>query len=87
MYALDVGKVTIYDTAGALIAETSSEDNTSVGLLISAGLNYILNDRVKLYSEYKYKGFNPEYDTLDGAVKYEFDVETSSFHFGASYSF
>jgi len=84
---LDVNKIAIHSTAGALIAETSGESNTSVGLLISAGLNYILTDRIKLYSEYKYKDSNFEYDALDGAVKYEFDGQESSLLFGATYSF
>ncbi len=84
---LDVNKISVYSTAGAFIAETSGESNTSIGPLISAGLNYIINDRVKLYSEYKYKHSNFEYDELDGIVKYEFDGEESSLLFGASYSF
>ena len=87
MNVLDVGKVIVHSTAGALIGETTGESNTSVGPLISAGLNYLFSDRVKLYSEYKYKGFNPEYGELDGAVTYEFDAEESSLLFGASYSF
>ena len=84
---LDVNKISVYSTAGAFIAETSGESNTSIGPLISAGLNYIINDRVKLYSEYKYKHSNFEYDELDGIVKYEFDGEESSLLFGASYRF
>ena len=84
---LDVNKVSVFTTAGALIAETTGESNTSVGLLVSAGLNYILNDRIKLYSEYKYKSSNFEYDSLDGTVKYEFDAEESSLLFGATYHF
>ena len=84
---LDINKVSIYDTAGASIADTSGDSNTSVGLLVSAGLNYILNDRIKLYSEYKYKDLNFDYDALDSNVTYGFDTAESSVAFGLTYSF
>lgn len=64
----------------------SSSSDTAIGLLLSVGVNYIVNDHVKLYSEYKYKKASfelhqGEEDTIT------FDASDSSVLVGVSYSF
>ena len=87
--SLDINKVTIYQTNGTFIAETTGGDKaTDVGFLLSAGLNYIISDHVKLYSEYKYQSVDYEFGALDAAgVTWKLTGEVSSVLFGASYGF
>ena len=59
-----------------------------IGFLISAGLNYIISDHVKLYSEYNYQSVDYEFGALDAdGITWELNGEVSSVVFGASYSF
>ncbi len=84
---LDVEKFSVLNTDESSVGETSGESNSSVGLLISAGLNYTLTKHTKVYGEFKYKDTSFEFDKLDGANKYEFDASETSFVFGLSYHF
>jgi opacity protein-like surface antigen len=84
---LDVEKFAVLNTDESSVGETSGESNSSVGLLISAGLNYTLTKHTKVYGEFKYKDTSFEFDKLDGANKYEFDASETSFVFGLSYHF
>ena len=73
--------------AGAVLAggvENLGSD-TSAGFLLSAGLNYKINNHLKAYGEYKYTDVSFE-DTTSG-TKYDFDLDTSSLMFGVSYHF
>ena len=73
-------------TAGVEQTSTNLESDTSVGILISAGLNYKISDRLKAYGEYKYTDSSFELNGSDG-VTYEFDSGDSSLMFGIAYSF
>lgn len=84
---LDIEKFTVLNTDESLVGETSSENSSSVGLLITAGLNYTLTKHMKVYGEFKYKDANFEFDELDEGVEYEFDAIESSLVFGLSYHF
>ena len=83
---LDVDSLTAYDTAGALIGTGSGDSATDVGFALSAGLNYIVSDNIKVYSEYGFETVDYEFDSLDGLVT-EVNPQASSLMFGASYSF
>ena len=83
---VDLGEATTFNTAGVLQSSTNLESDTSVGILISAGLNYELTDKIKAYGEYKYTDSSYELNGSDGAT-YEFDAGDSSLMFGVAYSF
>ena len=81
------GEVHADVNAGAVLAggvENLGSD-TSAGFLLSAGLNYKINNHLKAYGEYKYTDVSFE-DTTSG-TKYDFDLDTSSLMFGVSYHF
>ena len=85
---LDVNSATIFNTAGTQLGTTGSGDSdTSVGFLLSTGLNYIVSDNIKLYSEYKFQTVDHTLSSLDNSVDYKLTNESSSVVFGASYSF
>lgn len=63
----------------------SSVNDTAIGLLLSAGVNYIVNDHIKLYSEYKYKDISFKFDY--GGSTETFDASESSVLVGVSYGF
>lgn len=85
---LDVNSATIFNTAGTQLGTTGSGDSdTSVGFLLSTGLNYIVSDNIKLYSEYKFQTVDHTLSSLDDSVDYKLTNESSSIVFGATYSF
>ena len=84
---ISLGRGTAYNAAGAELAggvENLGSD-TSTGFLLSAGLNYKINNHLKAYGEYKYTDVSFE-DTTNG-TKYDFDLDASSLMFGVSYHF
>ena len=84
---LDVKSATIFDTAGTQLGTTGSSDSaTDIGFLLSAGLNYIVSDNIKVYSEYKFQTVEHTL-TMDTGVDSKLTNESSSVVFGASYSF
>ena len=60
---------------------------TDVGFALTGGLNYLIANNIKIYSEYKFESVDYEYDSLDGSLEITASVENSSLMFGASYSF
>lgn len=85
---LDVNSATVFNTAGTQLGTTGSGDSsTDVGFLLSAGLNYIYSENIKLYSEYKFQTVDHTLSSLDNAVDYKLTNESSSIVFGAAYNF
>ena len=84
---IDVNSATLFNTAGTQLSTTANSDSsTDVGFLLSAGLNYIVSDNIKVYSEYGF-GTVEHTLTMDTGVNSEMTSESSSVVFGASYSF
>jgi len=83
---VDLGDATTFTTAGAFNSGTNLESDTSVGFLLSAGLNYEVCENVKAYGEYKYAEASFDVRGAD-SVDYEFDAADSSLMFGLAYSF
>ena len=84
---IDVNSATLFNTAGTQLGTTANSDSsTDVGFLLSAGLNYIVSDNIKVYSEYKF-GTVEHTLTLDTGVDSKMTSESSSVVFGASYHF
>ena len=84
---IDVNSSTLFNTAGAQLGTTANSDSsTGVGFLLSAGLNYIVSDNIKVYSEYGF-GTVEHTLTMDTGVNSTLTSESSSVVFGASYSF
>ena len=83
---VDLGEASTFNAAGVLQTSTNLGSDTSVGILISAGLNYKLTDKIKAYGEYKYTDSSYELNGSDG-VTYEFDSGDSSLMFGIAYGF
>jgi opacity protein-like surface antigen len=84
---LDIKSSTIFDTAGVQLGTTGNSDSsTDVGFLLSAGLNYIVSNNIKVYSEYKFQTVKHTL-TMDTGVDSKMTIESSSVVFGASYSF
>jgi len=84
---LDVNSVTAYTTAGALIGTGTGDSTTDVGFALTGGLNYLIANNIKIYSEYKFESVDYEYNSLDGNLEITANLENSSLMFGASYSF
>jgi opacity protein-like surface antigen len=84
---LDINSITIHDTAGAFIGTATGDSTTDVGFALTGGLNYLIANNIKIYSEYKYENVDYEYNSLDGSLKITGNLENSSLVFGASYSF
>ena len=85
---LDVNSATVFNTARTQLGTTASGDSaTDIGFLLSAGLNYIVSDNIKVYSEYKFQTVGYTFDSLDASVDTKLTGEGSSIVFGASYSF
>ena len=85
---LDVDSVSAHSTAGVLLGTSGSgESATDVGFALTAGLNYLITNNVKIYSEYKFESVGYEYNSLDGSLEITANLENSSLMFGASYSF
>ena len=84
---LDVDSVSLYNTAGVLLGTSASGDSTTdVGFALTGGLNYLIANNVKVYSEYSYGTVDYEFDKFDG-LKTDLNSQNSSLVFGASYSF
>jgi opacity protein-like surface antigen len=84
---IDVNSATLFNTAGAQLSTTANSDSsTGVGFLLSAGLNYIVSDNIKVFSEYGF-GTVEHTLTMDTGVNSEMTSESSSVVFGVSYSF
>ena len=83
---VDLGDATTFTTAGAFNSGTNLDSDTSVGILLSAGLNYEVCDNVKAYGEYKYTEASYDVTGAD-SVDYEFDAGGSSLMFGLAYGF
>ena len=84
---IDVNSATLFNTAGAQVGTTANSDSsTDAGFLLSAGLNYIVSDNIKVYSEYKFQTVEHTL-TMDTNVNSTLTSESSSVVFGASYSF
>ena len=66
---LDVNSATVFNTAGTQLGTTASSDSaTDIGFLLSAGLNYIVSDNIKVYSEYKFQTVGYTFNSLDVLV-------------------
>ena len=84
---IDVNSATLFNTAGTQLNTTANSDSsTDVGFLLSAGLNYIVSDNIKVYSQYSFVTIEHTL-TLDTGVDSKMTSESSSVVFGASYSF
>ena len=84
---IDVNSATLFNTAGTQLSTTANSDSsTGVGFLLSAGLNYIVSDNIKVYSEYSFQTVEHTL-TMDTNVNSTLTSESSSVVFGASYSF
>jgi len=83
---LDVDSLTAYDTAGALIGTGSGDSATDIGFALTGGLNYLIANNIKIYSEYQFGSVDYEFGSIDG-LKTELTGQNSSLMFGASYSF
>ena len=84
---IDVNSATLFNTAGTQLSTTANSDSsTGVGFLLSAGLNYIVSDNIKVYSGYAFQTVEHTL-TMDTNVNSTLTSESSSVVFGASYSF
>ena len=84
---IDVNSATLFNTAGTQLSTTANSDSsTGVGFLLSAGLNYIVSDNIKVYSEYTFQTVEHTL-TMDTGVNSELTSDGSAVVFGASYSF
>ena len=83
---LDVNSVTAYSTAGALIGTGTGDSTTDVGFALTGGLNYLIANNIKIYSEAQFGSVDYEFGSIDG-LKTELTGQNSSLMFGASYSF
>ena len=84
---IDVNSATLFNTAGTQLSTTANSDSsTGVGFLLSAGLNYIVSDNIKVYSEYSFQSVEHTL-TMDTGVNSEMTSDGSAVVFGASYSF
>ena len=84
---IDVNSATLFNTAGTQLSTTANSDSsTGVGFLLSAGLNYIVSDNIKVYSEYSFQTVEHTL-TMDTNVNSELTSDGSAVVFGASYSF
>ena len=83
---LDIDSVTAHSTAGALIGTGTGDSTTDVGFALTGGLNYLIANNMKIYSEYQFGFVDYEFDSVDG-LKTELTGQNSSQMFGASYGF
>ena len=84
---IDVNSATLFNTAGTQLNTTGNSDSsTDVRFLLSAGLNYIVSDNIKVYSSYQFVTVEHTL-TLDTGVDSKITSESSSVVFGASYHF
>jgi len=83
---IDLADASTFTTAGAAVGSTNLGSDTQIGFLISAGLKYKINDKIKAYGEYKFTESSFEVTGADTNT-YKFDVGDSNLMFGLSYSF
>ena len=83
---IDLGDASTFTTAGVANSSTNLESDTSVGILVSAGLNYKISDNINAYGEYKYTDGSFESKGSDD-VTYNYDVGDSNLMFGVAYDF
>ena len=67
--------------------DRGGDSATDVGYTLTGGLNYLIANNIKIYSEYKFESVDYDYNSLDGSLEITASVENSSLMFGASYSF
>ena len=83
---LDVNSASAHSTAGALIGTGTGDSATDVGFALTGGLNYLIANNIKIYSEAQFGSVDYEFGSIDG-LKTELTGQNSSLMFGASYSF
>ena len=83
--SINLSEAVSYTGAGVLAGKSNLGSGAEVGLLLSAGLNYKINDRTKFFTELHYT--KASYDMTTEGTAYRFDVEGSSMMLGASRSF
>ena len=83
---LDVDSVTAHSTAGALIGTGTGDSATDVGYTLTGGLNYLIANNIKIYSEAQFGSVDYEFGSIDG-LKTELTGKNLSLMVGASYSF
>ena len=83
---LDVDSVTAHSTAGALIGTGTGDSATDVGYTLTGGLNYLIANNIKIYSEAQFGSVDYEFGSIDG-LKTELTGANLSLMVGASYSF
>ena len=64
----------------------SGDSATDAGFALTGGLNYLITNNIKIYSEYKFETVDYEFNSID-SLKTEVNLQNSSLMFGASYSF
>lgn len=91
---VEVGPIRIYDAAGNLISGNLQNDSSpGFGYLVSLGLNFRINDRWKLYGEFKHAQANFHYlndldrGTFGGDMDSELDITDNTYMFGVTVSF
>jgi len=83
--SINLSEAVAYNSAGALVGKSNLGSDSEVGIFLSAGLNYKVNDRTKLFTELRYT--EASYDMTTEGTAYRFDVEGSSMMFGFSRTF
>ena len=66
--------------------DRGGDSATDVGFALTGGLNYLIANNIKIYSEYQFGSVDYEFGSIDG-LKTELTGQNSSLMFGASYSF
>ena len=84
---ISLGRATAFNTAGAELAGGAANlgSDTSLGLLLSAGLNYDIDEHISAYGEYKFTQI--DFEDTTGGSKYDFELDVSSLMFGIAYNF
>ena len=83
--SINLSEAASYTSAGVLAGKSNLGSGSETGILLSAGLNYKVNDRTKLFTELRYT--EASYDMAGDSIAYSFDVEGSSMIFGFSRTF
>ena len=83
---LDVNSASAHSTAGALIGTGTGDSATDVGYTLTGGLNYLIANNIKIYSEYQFGSVDYEFGSVDGLTT-ELTGKNLSLMVGASYSF
>ena len=83
--SINLSEAAAYNSAGALVGKSNLDSGAELGLLLSAGLNFKINDRMKFFGEYNYT--EASYDMTSEGVAYGFETHGSSMMFGVSRTF